>query len=205
MPVIVDKDKKRREIIEAAMAVFARMGYRRAKIKDVADKAGVGKGTVYEYFKSKQELFLKMGEHLFEQYLENQRKSLELVSSPEEQLRTLIVSTLEQTAMWAGFAYLTFDIWSEMDRKGEQDTFRLLKTGVLERTIDVISEYVREAQARGVFEGSDPRLASHIIMAALDGLVIQLLIKSDAFNLNEMAEMLTDVLLRGLGGRGENK
>lgn len=201
MPVIVDKDKKRREIIEAAMAVFARAGYRRAKIKDVADEAGVGKGTVYEYFRSKRELFLQMGEYLFEQYIENQRRSLELVSSPEEQLRALIVSTLEQTAMWAGFAYLTFDIWSEMDRKGEQDTFRLLKTGVLERTIDVISEYVREGQARGVFAGSDPRLAAHIIMAVLDGLVIQLLIKSDAFDLNAMAETLTDVLLKGLGGR----
>lgn len=205
MPVVVDKEKKRREIIEAAMAVFARTGYLRAKIKDVADEAGVGKGTVYEYFRSKQELFLEMGEYLFEQYLENQKKNLELVSSPEEQLRTLIVSTLEQTALWAGFAYLTFDIWSEMDRKGEQNTFRLLKTGVLERTVDVISEYVREGQARGVFEGSDPRLAAHIIMAVLDGLVIQLLIKSDAFDLNAMADTLTDVLLRGFRREGLNK
>ena len=102
-----------------------------------------------------------MGECLFEEYLENQKRNLELVSSPEEQLRTLIVSTLEQTALWAGFAYLTFDIWSEMDRKGEQDTFRLLKTGVLERTVDVISEYVRDAQAYGVFEGSDQRAVEY--------------------------------------------
>jgi len=197
MPIIVDKEKKRRDIIEAAVAVFSRMGYRRAKIKDVADEAGMGKGTVYEYFKSKQELFLHMGEYLFEQYIENQKNSLELVSSPEEQLRTLIISTLEQTALWAGFAYLTFDIWSEMDRKGEQDIFRRLKTGILERTVDVISEYVREGQSRDVFEGSDPRLAAHIIMAVLDGLVIQLLIKKDAFDLNTMADTLTDVLLRG--------
>jgi TetR/AcrR family fatty acid metabolism transcriptional regulator len=165
----------------------------------------MGKGTVYEYFRSKQDLFLQMGEHLFAEYIENQKKNLELVASPEEQLRTLIISTLEQTAMWAGFAYLTFDLWAEMDRKGEQDTFRLLKTGVLERTVDVIAEYVREGQAHGVFQGADPRLAAHIIMAVLDGLVIQLLIKSDAFDLNAMADALTDVLLRGFRKEGLNK
>jgi TetR/AcrR family fatty acid metabolism transcriptional regulator len=197
MPIVVDKEKKRKDIIEAAVAVFSRMGYRRAKIKDVADEAGVGKGTVYEYFRSKQELFLQMGEYLFRQYVENQKKNLELVSSPEEQLRTLIISTLEETALWAGFAYLTFDVWSEMDRKGEEDIFRRLKTGVLESTLDVISEYVREGQARGVFTGTDPRLAAHIIMAVLDGLIIQLLIKKDVFDLKAMADTLTDVLLRG--------
>ena len=89
MPIIVDKQKKRKDIIEAALAVFSRMGYRHAKIKDIADEAHMGKGTVYEYFRSKQELFLQMCESLFEQYIEDQKKSLELVSSPVEQLRAM--------------------------------------------------------------------------------------------------------------------
>jgi TetR/AcrR family fatty acid metabolism transcriptional regulator len=205
MPLIVDKQKKRRTIIEAAIAVFSRTGYQRAKIKDIADEAGVGKGTVYEYFRSKQELFLQMGECLFERHMEDQRRKLELVFSPEEQLRALIVSTLEQTARWAGFLYLIIDIWSEMDQRGEQDRFGLLKVGMLERAVDIIAEYVRECQARGVFTGFDVHLAAHIIMAALDGLVIQLIIKQDAFDVNVMAEKLTDVLLRGMSTTGTNR
>ncbi|MFQ5541718.1 MAG: TetR/AcrR family transcriptional regulator, partial [Candidatus Binatia bacterium] len=64
MPIIVDKDRKRREILQAAMQVFAREGYHRARIEAVAEEAGIGKGTVYEYFKSKTDLFLALHEHM---------------------------------------------------------------------------------------------------------------------------------------------
>ncbi len=57
MPIIVDKNKKRREILQAAMKVFARDGYHRARIEAVAEEAKIGKGTVYEYFRSKTDLF----------------------------------------------------------------------------------------------------------------------------------------------------
>ena len=51
---------KRLRIIEAAVIVFSRKGFHRAKVEEIAEVAGVGKGTVYEYFKSKKELFLEM-------------------------------------------------------------------------------------------------------------------------------------------------
>ena len=77
MPIVVDKEKKKREIIDAAIRVFSRQGYRRTKINDIAGEAGVGKGTVYEYFKSKEDLFLHMSEHLFELYILRQIENLE--------------------------------------------------------------------------------------------------------------------------------
>ncbi|MDP6593244.1 MAG: helix-turn-helix domain-containing protein, partial [Candidatus Marinimicrobia bacterium] len=48
---------KRTQIIQAAIKVFARKGLERGKIADVAKEAGIGKGTVYEYFRSKEEIF----------------------------------------------------------------------------------------------------------------------------------------------------
>lgn len=53
-------ETKRNEIIEAALKVCAEHGFERAKIKDIARAAGIGKGTVYEYFTSKEELFAEM-------------------------------------------------------------------------------------------------------------------------------------------------
>ena len=58
MPATVDKDAKRREIIRAAAAVFTRSGYHVAKMQDIATAAEIGKGTIYEYFSTKEELFL---------------------------------------------------------------------------------------------------------------------------------------------------
>ncbi len=51
------KNQREMEIVQAAYEIFQINGYHNAKIKTIADKAGIGKGTLYEYFKSKKELF----------------------------------------------------------------------------------------------------------------------------------------------------
>ncbi|NEQ51175.1 MAG: TetR/AcrR family transcriptional regulator [Leptolyngbya sp. SIO3F4] len=56
MPKIVDKAAKRQEILEAAIAVFVEKGYHGAKMADIAVAAGMGKGTLYEYFPTKESL-----------------------------------------------------------------------------------------------------------------------------------------------------
>ena len=56
MPKIVDKAAKRQEILEAAIAVFLEKGYHGAKMADIAVAASMGKGTLYEYFPTKEAL-----------------------------------------------------------------------------------------------------------------------------------------------------
>ena len=58
MPAAVDKSAKRNAIIGHAANVFARTGYHETKIQDIATAAEIGKGTIYEYFRTKEELFL---------------------------------------------------------------------------------------------------------------------------------------------------
>jgi AcrR family transcriptional regulator len=58
MPAAVDKDAKRGEIVRFAADVFARTGYHETKMQDIATAADIGKGTIYEYFRTKEELFL---------------------------------------------------------------------------------------------------------------------------------------------------
>lgn len=60
---------KRQQILTAAARVFAARGFHRAKMADIALEAGVGKGTIYEYFPSKKELFRQMVIHLFTTYV----------------------------------------------------------------------------------------------------------------------------------------
>ena len=53
-----DPEHRRQELVEAATAVFIRQGYASTRVADIATAAGVAKGTVYEYFPSKEEVFL---------------------------------------------------------------------------------------------------------------------------------------------------
>ena len=58
MPLLVDRSAKRADIIQHAAEVFSRTGYHESKMQDIATHAEIGKGTIYEYFRTKEELFL---------------------------------------------------------------------------------------------------------------------------------------------------
>jgi len=58
MPATVDKSAKRSDIVRHAADVFARAGYHESKMQDIATAADIGKGTIYEYFRTKEQLFL---------------------------------------------------------------------------------------------------------------------------------------------------
>ena len=54
---MADKNQKRKDILASARALFKEKGFHSTKIEEIAQGAGVGKGTIYEYFKNKQEIF----------------------------------------------------------------------------------------------------------------------------------------------------
>jgi len=64
MPKIQNKDQKKKDILEAAMKAYAKYGIENTKVQDISDIAGIGKGTIYEYFSSKEELFFEAVTHL---------------------------------------------------------------------------------------------------------------------------------------------
>ena len=65
----MNKDDKRTKIMEAALDIFLRDGYERATIQEIAQTAGVGKGTTYEYFSSKEDLFLSVVKECFQLFM----------------------------------------------------------------------------------------------------------------------------------------
>ena len=77
-----EKTKKKRQLIlESALTVFLNKGYEKAKIIDIAREAGIGKGTVYEYFSSKEHLFSCLMDNFFEEYVQ---KTEEVLQQTEE-------------------------------------------------------------------------------------------------------------------------
>src|SRR5712672_3440146 len=85
-PVVGDK---REAILRAAISVFARNGYFNSKVADIAREAGVADGTVYLYFKSKEEILHSIFNRGMEEAIADGRKRLESVSDPRERLRRI--------------------------------------------------------------------------------------------------------------------
>ena len=198
MPIIVDKDRKRRDILQAAMRVFARDGYHRAKMEAVAEEAGIGKGTVYEYFKSKTDLFLVLHDHMLAELKDFYMKELAGIQQPAAILERFIAVAFQTFRVWEPFFLVFFDFWAEGGR-GEQQA--LLQTRLRE-AYAVARADVAAIIAAGVKDGSfrcdNPSLTATSILATLDGLVLQWLCDRDAFDLDAMRETLTQGILRGL-------
>ena len=198
MPIIVDKDKKRREILQAAMQVFARDGYHRAKIESVAVEAGIGKGTVYEYFKSTADLFIALHAPMLTELKSFYIKELAEIREPTLMLERFIEVAFQTFRTWEPFFLVFFDFWAEGGR-GKQEA--LLQTQ-MRQAYAVSRNDVAAIIVSGVQDGSfrqvDPTLTAASILASLDGLVLQWLCDRNAFDLDLMRKNLADSILRSL-------
>jgi len=84
------KQQKTARIIEAAVKVFAKKGFYQAKVTDVAKAAGVADGTIYLYFKNKDDLLIRLFEEKMEGFLQRFRSQLSKLDDPIIKLRTLV-------------------------------------------------------------------------------------------------------------------
>lgn len=87
---MVEKANKRELILAAAREIFGEKGYHSTTSEEIAKKAGVGKGTIYQYFESKQDIFLQMHMQYLKQYSENVVALIQENSTFEENLRRII-------------------------------------------------------------------------------------------------------------------
>src|SRR6266436_1899085 len=87
---------KRESILRAATRVFARNGYFNSKVADIAREADVADGTVYLYFKSKEEILHSIFDQNMAEAILSGRKLIEKISDPSEKLRRIAVLHLER-------------------------------------------------------------------------------------------------------------
>lgn len=194
-PIIVDKEKKREEILNAAWAVFAEKGFSNARMDDIAKKGDIGKGTIYEYFKNKDELFLALYGNVCKQFHEAVFGTLKERNSATEGLERYIASTFRAFDEWREFAFILLDFWSER-RKGKAD--QSCFDEMCKDDIEWLADLIRSGIENGEFRKVDPLGTASIIIALLDGLLIQCMFNSDLFSKMKTEKRVVDLILNGI-------
>src|SRR4051794_310291 len=87
---------KRAAILRAAINIFARNGYFNSKVSDIAAEAGIADGTVYLYFKSKDEILHSVFDRAMEEFISEGKRELADVSDPAAKLRRIAELHLEK-------------------------------------------------------------------------------------------------------------
>lgn len=169
------RDQREREILESAAAVFAERGFRGTRMADIARRAGIGKGTVYEYFRSKEDLFTR----LFHWYTEQAYRSMlntadHAGDSALTMLRRSCESLLQSCHEMQDLYPLTMEFWSASTasefREGLTAEFRRL----YEQFRGAIAHTLRAGQVQGeVGSHVDPDAVAAVVVGALDGLFLQ--------------------------------
>lgn len=199
-PKVIDKQRKKNEILQAAMQVFAEKGVKNARMADIAQRAGVGKGTIYEYFRSRDEIFVE-GFNLLIEELENRLHSeLETPTDPESKLRSIMrvfFSSLGQLS--AEMTAIFIDFWSEGIRTeatkgGELIDLKQVYADVRKELQQVVSDGIMAGQFREV----NTEVVASTMMAIVDGLLLQWILVKGAFALESAMEGSIDMVLNGI-------
>ena len=190
---------KRRQILDAAVRVFAREGFHSARVSDVADEAGVAYGLVYHYFDSKDEML----NELF-----SERWSLLLAAIEETDGETPARQRLARVAGFIVDSYrhdpeLMKVIIVEVTRAA--NSFGRTHLPEIRKAYDLIAEIVAEGQAQGAFRDDiDPNFVSMSFYGAIEQLLsgwIFELIPSGSQDFDRAAELVVETICDGLEPR----
>ena len=166
---------KRLRLVGAACAVFAEKGYASTRVSEIAERAGVGKGTVYEYFSSKEELLFAVFESINTDISSRMNDALAAGGSTEEQLHNVLRLGAEVISEQVDLQPVILDFWAASRGKDVEETYRRAVVASYTFFRNLFSDFIREGQKRGEFKDTvDAEALATLVVASVDGLGIQL-------------------------------
>lgn len=186
---------KKPQIIDAAIKVFAEKGFYNSKVADVARVAGIADGTIYNYFKNKDDLLISIFELKVEELLQRFKSSLKSVKSAVEKLRN--------------FIKLYFHLMKEDQNLAEvlqvelRQSSKFIKDYHPQKFFDflnIIGDIIKEGQQKGEFDSSfhipTTKLA---IFGSIDELARQwILTNEQKYDLDQTALEVAEIYIKGL-------
>jgi TetR/AcrR family fatty acid metabolism transcriptional regulator len=185
---------KREAILRAATRVFARNGYFNSKVADIARAANVADGTVYLYFKSKEEILHSIFDQNMAQAITSGRKLIEKISDPKEKLRRIAMLHLERLGADRDLA-----IVFQVELRGSTKFMQEFSAAGFAEYLGLLRKTFEEGQRSGVFRKDlNAKLVSKILFGALDEMATNWIISRRSYKLEPMAEVVMDVFLNGV-------
>jgi TetR/AcrR family fatty acid metabolism transcriptional regulator len=196
-------EKKGRRIAQAALKLFSSKGYRGTSVGRIAEEAGVGKGTIYEYYNSKSDIFLAATKEWMRQFHDQFRSRLSKIEDPIEQLKTI--------------ARMNVELIDPLDPVNARMTVEVIRQGILEDGViygkrnemrDVMLEMQKIVEkilltgiSKKIFKPEIAQDASVIaanFLAYLDGIMLHSILSENHFQIKEKVNGFMSILMNEL-------
>jgi TetR/AcrR family fatty acid metabolism transcriptional regulator len=185
---------KHERILRAAIKVFATRGFFTAQVADVAREADVAAGTVYLYFRSKDDLLIAIFERTMSEAIDEGRRTLAGVTHPVDRLRRIARLHLERLGRDRHLA-VVFQVELRQTTKF-MEQFSATK---LRDYLGIIRDTIAEGQAAGAFRADiNPTLAAKMLFGALDEMATNWMLSRRRYALAGTADQVIDLFINGV-------
>jgi len=192
-------EKKHQRILKAAVKVFAEKGFYNSRVSEIAKEANVADGTIYLYFKNKDDILISLFEEEFGRIVENMRKELAKEKDPLQKIRI--------------FAIMHLNIVSKQQQLGEvlgvevRQSTKFMKEYINNPFIEylnLIRSIVVEGQEKGLIRKDlTPGIMKRALFGALDEMArYWVLSTKKKHSINEAALQISEVFIRGVMSEG---
>lgn len=189
--VVIDK---REAILRAAIKVFAVKGYFNSKVADIAGEAGIADGTVYLYFKSKEEVLHSIFDRAMSEFIEEGKREIELIATPEDRIRKIAKLHLEKLGSDRDMAVVF-----QVELRGSTKFMQEFSAAGFSEYLDIIRQTIEDGQNAGVFRNDiKPIVCAKILYGALDEMVTNWILSKRSYPLAPMADEVLRIFFGGV-------
>ncbi|MDQ3373703.1 MAG: TetR family transcriptional regulator, partial [Acidobacteriota bacterium] len=174
---------KREAILNAAVKVFAQKGFFNSKVADVAGEAGIADGTVYLYFKSKDEILHSIFDRAMEEFISEGKREISEIKEAAERLQRIAELHLEKLGADRNLA-----IVFQVELRGSTKFMEEFSAAGFAEYLEIIHQTIEEGQQTGIFRKDlNATVCSKILFGALDEMVTNWILSKKPYPLAPIA------------------
>ncbi|MFC4321013.1 TetR/AcrR family transcriptional regulator [Litchfieldia salsa] len=186
---------KYKQIIDAAVIVIAENGYHQSQVSKIAKQAGVADGTIYLYFKNKEDILVSLFQEKLGAFIETIQEEINGKSFAADKLLTLIENHFSQLAADFHLAVVT-----QLELRQSNKELRHRINDVLKGYLVVVDSIIKSGIESGEFsEELDVRLARQMIFGTIDETVTTWVMNEQRYDLVGLSKQVHHLLISGCG------
>ncbi|UCE34831.1 MAG: TetR/AcrR family transcriptional regulator [Deltaproteobacteria bacterium] len=185
---------RRKSIIQAAIEVFSKKDFKTASISEIAQKAAVADGTIYQYFKNKEDLFFSIPIEKTNEFRSQLELHLEGISGAFNKIRKFVWYFLYFFETNPGYGRILM-----LEMRVSKSFVKTETYGFLKQSVSQVMDIILEGQNEGVIrQDTDIYILRHLILGTLEHMVTRWLLKDEKYDLLEHHQEVSRMLIDGL-------
>ena len=185
---------KYKQIIDAAVIAIAENGYHQAQVSKIAKQAGVADGTIYLYFKNKEDILISVFEEKMSLFVENLREIIKEDQTAKAKLEKMIENHFTVLANDRHLATVT-----QLELRQSNKEIRLQINAILKEYLKLLDQIIIEGQETGEFAADlDLRITRQMVFGTIDEISTTWVMTDYKYDLIAVADKVKKIIFNGL-------